>query len=1122
LTGNGATTIAEFKNAGSLQLNQYGSGTFTGTATQRLGVDSSGNVIEIPIGSGAVDGSGTANYVTKWSDADTITDSVIYDNGTDVGIGTTNPGAKLDIIKSSLSEMFRLSNTEANATTKYGAILGRHYTNAEENVTGMLITSTSSATGGTVSIGGGISAANAANNVLFYTAANNTTLTGTERMRITPSGNVGIGTTSPGAPLDVAFADNSSPQRWSYGPSEANYFLELDTNIPTGSVVTYNFNVKNNGTTYNNNLVLDRGNVGIGTDNPTATLDINAQRGAATNLASSKTAAGFDLNSNTVGGTNSLTIGETNQGSYFLQHANSAGTTAYNLALNPYGGNVGIGTDSPGAKLEVQGYISSSNNLGSPSSGANINMVYGGGIGYITSYDYNNSVYKPLYLRGSTTVLGLSGNVGIGTTSPNNILSIRQFNTSTATTLELTNTSTGGNTTKSAQLLFMLTDTVGTVKNAAYVKSVPDNTNVIDASLTFATRQADISPTEHMRITSAGNVGIGTISPSTKLHIEGSLKQQNKAYYNTIQSVGTLGTVKWTLQDSNGSNVTTSSTNKVYRVQLVTTGTGTNTGATWLASNVDAAGWSVSIVTANVSSGSNYPYMIVDTDGLPKVTTSHPNNYNVSISVEEFDGNNNGTTTGVFGLDEYIAAIGGNVGIGTTNPGYKLDVNGTLHSSNITLADGIYHEGDTNTYINFLSDTIQMATAGSVRAYINSSGNVGIGTTSPTTKLQVYNSTEGQYMEIGAGDGGGRSLVFTSSNNNGSAGALHTINAKSISGAIALATAGSERMRITSAGGISFGSTGTAYGTSGQILKSNANASPTWVDASTVIGGPYLPLAGGTMTGTNGVLFPDNFKLNIGTGSDLQIYHDGSNSYINESGTGRLILSGGSDIQLQSPAGELMADFNSNGSVDLYYDNSKKFETTSTGATVTGAATATTFLGDLNGTINTVTTAVTKANSTNDTTVATTAFVQNLIGTIPAGLVFQGTWNADTNTPTLTSGTGTTGNFYIVSVDGSTNLDGITDWKVGDWAVFVEQGASDQWEKVDNSSVLDGSGTGQTVALWSGSGTSNTLTDAPITVSGNNTTFAGNVSLTGGSLSISGDGSNAVTLTESGNGDWDD
>jgi hypothetical protein len=961
---------------------------------------------------------------------------------------------------------------------------------------------------------------------------------------------------------------------------------------------------------------------------------------------------------------------------------------------------------------------------------------------------------------------------------------------------------------------------------------------------------------EAMRINEDGNVGIGTTSPSTKLHIEGSLKQQNKAYYNTIQSVGTLGTVKWTLQDSNGSNVTTSSTNKVYRVQLVTTGTGTNTGATWLASNVDAAGWSVSIVTANVASGSNYPYMIVDTDGLPKVTTSHPSNYNVSISVEEFDGNNNGTTTGVFGLDEYIAAIGGNVGIGTTNPVYKLDVNGTLHSSNITLADGIYHEGDTNTYINFLSDTIQMATAGSVRAYINSSGNVGIGTTSPGYKLDVagevrannlFRTTDGTNIGlfgssvfasnvIGIGSSNAVPLVLgtaatermriDSSGNVGigTTSPTHLLTLETASspglkikdttqGATLLAfsqdsnshvgtfsshplvfdTNSTERMRITSAGNVGIGTTSPSYklevqgdfytngtngalttassqsnlyllnltrtstslitagnvgigttspsqklevngnaiigggtldnpqswgkilqvqntgsngagisvkdsnnewnlatyngvfnisdgieeriiinssgnvgigttspdvkldieGTGGELLRlrdtdgsytaltlyndtanvnsrnwgiynngydygdfnivsstTNTNApdiinatrltinkfgnvgigttgpvqklhivdtnganiilnsntgaenngiwmteggvatpytngayvyydstnnafkintgtsslstrfeiardtgaikfnsydstnntgTPTYLlgtDASgnivktnTVPGsaaGPYLPLAGGTMSGNlelaaNTLNFADNGKARFGNSTDLQIYHDGSNSYIKDIGTGALIqltnswnLNNAADTQNMITAAE-------SGAVTLFNSGSAKLATTSTGVTVTGAATATTFLGDLNGTINTVTTAVTKANSTNDTTVATTAFVQNLIGTIPAGLVFQGTWNAATNTPTLTSGTGTTGNFYIVSVDGSTNLDGITDWKVGDWAVFVEQGASDQWEKVDNSSVLDGIGTGQTVALWSGSGTSNTLDDSIIT-----------------------------------------
>lgn len=96
-SGYNTTSLMVIKGNGSLQLNNYGSGTFTGTATQRLGVDSSGNVIEIPIGSGAVDGSGTANYVTKWTDADTIGNSIMYDNGTNVGIGTTSPAARLDI-----------------------------------------------------------------------------------------------------------------------------------------------------------------------------------------------------------------------------------------------------------------------------------------------------------------------------------------------------------------------------------------------------------------------------------------------------------------------------------------------------------------------------------------------------------------------------------------------------------------------------------------------------------------------------------------------------------------------------------------------------------------------------------------------------------------------------------------------------------------------------------------------------------------------------------------------------------------------------------------------------------------------------------------------------------------
>jgi hypothetical protein len=65
-------------------------------------------------------------------------------------------------------------------------------------------------------------------------------------------------------------------------------------------------------------------------------------------------------------------------------------------------------------------------------------------------------------------------------------------------------------------------------------------------------------------------------------------------------------------------------------------------------------------------------------------------------------------------------------------------------------------------------------------------------------------------------------------------------------------------------------------------------------------------------------------------------------------------------------------------------------------------------------------------------------------------LNYQGTWNASTNTPTLVSSTGTKGYYYVVSVAGTTNLNGITDWQVGDWAVFN----GSVWQKIDNTDAV--------------------------------------------------------------------
>ena len=65
-------------------------------------------------------------------------------------------------------------------------------------------------------------------------------------------------------------------------------------------------------------------------------------------------------------------------------------------------------------------------------------------------------------------------------------------------------------------------------------------------------------------------------------------------------------------------------------------------------------------------------------------------------------------------------------------------------------------------------------------------------------------------------------------------------------------------------------------------------------------------------------------------------------------------------------------------------------------------------------------------------------------------LNYAGTWNASANTPTLASGVGTKNQYYVVSVAGSTNLDGITDWQVGDWAIFN----GTFWQKIDQTNTV--------------------------------------------------------------------
>ena len=101
-----------------------------------------------------------------------------------------------------------------------------------------------------------------------------------------------------------------------------------------------------------------------------------------------------------------------------------------------------------------------------------------------------------------------------------------------------------------------------------------------------------------------------------------------------------------------------------------------------------------------------------------------------------------------------------------------------------------------------------------------------------------------------------------------------------------------------------------------------------------------------TVGGARGVDFNDNVKIRLGTGNDLQIYHDSNHSYIDDAGTGNLRLRSGTLEITNLASNKTSAVFSSGGGQTLNFNNSTKFVTTNTGAVVTGILTATSFSGD--------------------------------------------------------------------------------------------------------------------------------------------------------------------------------
>jgi hypothetical protein len=117
----------------------------------------------------------------------------------------------------------------------------------------------------------------------------------------------------------------------------------------------------------------------------------------------------------------------------------------------------------------------------------------------------------------------------------------------------------------------------------------------------------------------------------------------------------------------------------------------------------------------------------------------------------------------------------------------------------------------------------------------------------------------------------------------------------------------------------------------------------------------------GTAVFGHDIYLYDNGEIQVGTGSDLRIYHDGSNSYISDTGSTGLIIKNDALILARGGNTEKYLEATANGAVDLYHNNNKKLETASTGIAVTGTLTGATNL------VTQVASGSTDAMSTNDT-----------------------------------------------------------------------------------------------------------------------------------------------------------